>query len=163
MNAYEIESSIAEGREEFENLIHFVCQNADQMEAHQMEEAIFKKLQKIGLSSMKVYFAEKGTGDIGDQIQREDGVIMSKVSGLRSRTYKMLFGSLPIPRSYYHTPGEAGVFPLDEAANLPERCYSYYLQEWMNELNVDHPFEEGAVRLKRWFDLSLVESVMVDV
>jgi len=163
MNAYETESSIAEGREEFERLIDFVKENADGMEAHEMEKAIFKKLMSIGQAAMKTYFAKRGTGDVGEEICREDRVIFKKESGLHSRTYTSIFGAVAVPRTSYRTVGEPGIFPLDEQVNFPKRCYSYYLQEWMNSFSLDHPFEEGAERLKRFFGISLVESVMVSV
>lgn len=163
MNAYEIESSIAEGQEFCERLFDFVRKNAEEQEAHEMEAAIFKKLIPIGQAAMKAYFAERGTGDIGKEIQREDGEILKRESVLRSRQYTSIFGAFPVPRTCYRMAGEPGVFPLDEAVNLPERCYSYYLQEWMNLLSIDHPFAEGADRLNHWFGFSLVESTMVSV
>lgn len=163
MNAYEFENSIAEGRDNFEILFKFVQENAGKMEAHEMEETIFKKLMPIGQAAMKAYFAEKGTGDVGKAIRREDGEVLKKESGLRPCGYTSIFGAFSVPRTCYRKEGEPGVFPLDEDANLPERSYSYYLQEWMNLLSIDHPFGEGAERLNHFFDFSLVESVMVSV
>lgn len=163
MNAYEIETSIAEGREGCEHLFKFVEENADQLQAHEMEEAIFKKMLPIGLAALKAYFALKGTGDLGDEIQREDGVVLKRESNLRPKMYKSIFGKIDVPRTCYRKAGEPGVFPLAEEVNLPERCYSYYLQEWMNSLSIEHPFEAGAERLTHFFGISLVESVMVSV
>ncbi len=163
MNAYEVEGSIAEGRMECERLFEFVQKNAENYEAHEIEEAIFKKLLPIGLAAMKAYFAEKGTGEQGEAIVRDDGTILPREWGLRKKNYISLFGVIPVPRTCYRRLGEAGVFPLDHEANLPERAYSYYLQKWMNMLSIDHPFEDGAERLNNWFGLSLVESGMVNV
>lgn len=163
MNAYEIESSIAEGREFFENLFEFVKENADQMQAHEMEEKILKKLLPIGLTAMKAYFARKGTGDLGEAIQREDGVVLERESTPRPKMYKSIFGEFRVPRTCYRKVGEPGIYPLDEEVNLPKRCYSYYLQEWMNSFSIEHPFEEGAMRLKHLLGISLVESAMVQV
>lgn len=163
MDAYETESSIAEGLDELERLFEHVRKNAKRMEAHEVEEVIFKRLMPIGLSAMKVFFAERGTGDVGREIRREDGVILEREWGLRPRTYASIFGCVAVPRTCYRSAGESGIFPLDEQANLPERRYSYYLQEWMNWMSLDHPFEEGAKRLQHFFGLSPVESVMVSV
>jgi len=133
------------------------------LDAHEMEEAIFKKLIPIGQAALKTYFAEKGTGDVGEEIQREDGVILNREWGMRSRIYSSIFGEIVVPRTCYRRLGEAGIFPLDKAVNLPEHCYSYYLQEWMNLLSLDHPYVEGAKRLKYFFGISLVESVMATI
>jgi hypothetical protein len=163
MDAYTVEESIAEGQKEVENLFEFVRTQADQLEAHMMEKEIFKRVLGIGQAAMKTFFAEKGTGDKGDQIERDDGVVLKRESILRPKTYASIFGTFPVPRTCYRSPGEPGIFPLDQEANLPERRYSYFLQEWMNQLSIDHPFQEGAERLNHFFGLSLVESVMVDV
>jgi len=163
MNAYETENTIAYAREGFERLIDYVKDNAEKMDAHEMEEGIFKKLIPIGQAALKTYFAEKGTGDVGEEIQREDGVVLKREWGMRSRTYSSIFGEIVVPRTCYRRLGEAGIFPLDEAVNFPEHCYSYYLQEWMNMLSLDHPYVEGAKRLKYFFGISLVESVMATV
>ena len=161
MNAYDIETSIAEGRDGFESLIQFVRENAESLEAHEMEALIFQKLIPLGLAALKTYFAQRGTGEMGEAIRREDGVILAKESGLHPRRYVSLFGALPVPRTCYRTAGEPGIFPLDEAVNFPDRCYSHYLQEWMNLLSLDHSFTEGAERLQHFFGVSLVESGMV--
>jgi len=36
----------------------------------------------IGLSAMKGYFAEKGTGDIGNVLELEDGTVLKKETRL---------------------------------------------------------------------------------
>ncbi len=163
MNVYETENTIAYAREGFERLIDYVKENAQKMDAHEMEEGIFKNLIPIGKAALKTYFAKKGTGEMGDEIQREDGVILKRECELRSRTYRSVFGKIEVPRTCYRRLGEAGIFPLDEAVNFPEHRYSYYLQEWMNLLSLDHPYVEGAERLKYFFGISLVESVMATV
>jgi hypothetical protein len=60
-------------------------------------------------------------------------------------------------------PGEPGIFPLDAQVNLPERCYSYFLQEWMTLFEVEHPFQESAGLFAQLFDLDLAESVLMAV
>ena len=72
----------------------------------------------------------------GDIVKLDDGVEMQRQRQLRSRQYFSVFGKFDVPRTYYHTKGQEGVFLLDAAANLPERCYSYLLQEWMNLCSV---------------------------
>ena len=58
---------------------------------------------------------------------------------------------------------EPGIFPLDQQVNLPERCDSYFLQEWMTLFAVEHPFKEGAGLFEQLFDLALVASVLMEV
>jgi hypothetical protein len=44
-----------------------------------------------------------------------------------------------VARTCDRTAGEPGIFPLDAQVNLPARCDSYVLQEWMTLFEVEHP------------------------
>jgi hypothetical protein len=96
-------------------------------------------LLPIGLAAMTLYFTQRGTGDRGPAITRADGVVLARESKLRRRDYFSLFGKFAVARTCYRMPGEPGIFPLDAQVNLPERCYSYFLQEWMTLFEVEHP------------------------
>ena len=78
MPPYSIEQNILEGKLGVKQLFEFVKNNAEQMDAYSMEEAIFERVMRIGLAAMKGYFAEKGTGDVGDVLQLEDGTVLKK-------------------------------------------------------------------------------------
>ena len=125
-------------------------EKAGQLEAQEAEKGIFKRLMPLGLAALRLYFAERGTGDVGPAVEREDGVVLLREGKCRERDYFSIFGKLEAPRARYRGAGEAGIFPLDAQANLPERCYSYFLQEWMTLFAVEHPFKESA----GWFDSS---------
>jgi hypothetical protein len=60
-------------------------------------------------------------------------------------------------------PGEPGICPLDAQVNLPARCYSYFLQEWMTVFDVEHPFKKRAGLFEQLFDLEVAESVLMEV
>ncbi len=83
---------------------------------------------------MKCYFAKKGTGDVGVELELDDGTALKKESTLRGRNYFSIFGKIKVPRTYYHCVGQSGVMPLDALADIPERSYSYLLQDWMDTL-----------------------------
>jgi hypothetical protein len=68
-----------------------------------------------------------------------------------------------VPRTCYLTPGEPGIFPLEAQVNFSERCYSYFLQEWMMLFAVEHPFQESAGLFEQLFDLEVAESVLMEV
>jgi hypothetical protein len=82
---------------------------------------------------------------------------------LRGRDYFSLFGKFKVARTCYRAPGEPGIFPLDAQVNLPKRCYSYFLQEWMTVFEVEHPFQESAGFFAQLFDLDVAESVLMEV
>jgi hypothetical protein len=149
MPAYSMEEMLLEGQVEVKQLFEFVMNNAEAMDAYSMEKVIFSRLMRIGLAAMKGYFAEKGTGDIGDVLQLEDGTTLKRETRLLERNYFSVFGKFAVPRTCYRADGVNGVMPLDAQANLPERSYSYLLQEWMNLLGIRDSFGEGSVTLDK--------------
>ena len=163
MEAFEVEASRAEGEEALQALLSFVREKAGQLEAQEAEKGIFKRLMPLGLAALRLYFAERGTGEVGPAVAREDGEVLLREGQLRARDYFSIFGKLDVPRTCYRTAGAAGMFPLDEQANLPARGYSYFLQEWMTLFAVEHPFKESAGWFEQLFDLELAESVLIDV
>jgi hypothetical protein len=68
MKALSLERSICEGNHEVKELFEFVAKNAGDLNAYQMEQAMFARVMQIGLAAMKCYFAAKGTGDVGETL-----------------------------------------------------------------------------------------------
>jgi hypothetical protein len=163
MEALDVETSIAEGEQALQALMQFAREYAGKLEAHEAEKGIFKRLLPIGLAAMKLYCAQRGTGDVGPAITRADNVRLPREQTLRGRDYFSLFGKFAVARSCYRTLGEPGIFPLDAQVNLPARCYSYFLPEWMTVFAVEHPFKDSAGLFEQLFDLDLAESVLMEV
>ena len=163
MEALDVEMSIAEGEQALQALLQFVREQAGTLEAHEAEKGIFKRLLPMGLAAMTLYFAQRGTGDVGPAIRRADGVVLPRERQLRGRDYCSLFGTFAVVRTCYRTPGEPGLFPLDAQVNLPQRCDAYVLQEWMTLFEVEHPCQESAGMCAQLFDLDLAESVLMAV
>ena len=163
MDALEVEMNIAEGEQALQALLKFVNEGAGTLEAHEAEKSSFKRLLPIGWAAMKVDFAQRGTGDLGAAVTRADGMLLPRETQLRARDYCSLFGKFAVPRTCYRTPGEPGIFPLDAQVNFPERCYSYFLQEWMTVFAVEQPFKESAGWFEQLFDLEVAESVLMAV
>lgn len=158
MKALSVEQSMFEGHQEVKELFQFVSEHAAESTAYEMEQAIFAGVMRIGLSAMKCYFAQTGTGDVGETILRPDGVVLQRANELRGRDYFSVFGKFKVPRSYYHCQGASGVFPLDAQADLPERCYSYLLQEWMDLMSLRDTFKESARSLSTLLGLEVKSS-----
>lgn len=158
MPPYSIEQSIFEGQMEVNQLFEFVTKNAVVMDAYSMEKEIFKRVMRIALAAMKGYFAEKGTGDVGNVLELEDGTIMKREKRLLEKNYFAVFGKLEVYRSCYRVNGREGIMPLDAQANLPERTYSYFLQELMDLLSIRDSFGEAAVTLSNILGLGISSS-----
>jgi hypothetical protein len=163
VDACDVERSIAAGEQALQVLLKFVTKSADQLEAHAAEQGIFKRLLPMGLAAMKRSFAQRGTGDVGPAVTRADGMFLPQEQTRRGRNDCSLFGTFKVARTCYRAPGETGVFPLDAQVNLPKRCDSYGLQEWMTVFAVEHPFQESAGFFAQLFDLDVAESVLMEV
>jgi hypothetical protein len=100
---------------------------------------------------------------MGPAVTRADGRLLPREQPLRGRDDFSLFGTFKVARTGDRTPGEPGIFPLDEEANLPARCDSYFLQEWMTVFAVEHPFHERAGFFAQLFDLEVAERVLTEV
>jgi hypothetical protein len=144
MKALSIERSLCEGELEVKELFEFVNEQANAFTAYQMEQEIFDRVMRIGLAAMKGYFARKGTGDVGDDLTLPDGTVATKAEALRGHDYFSVFGKFKVPRTAYQRCGHPSVMPLDAQAELPERCYSYLLQEWMDHLSIRDSFQESS-------------------
>jgi hypothetical protein len=158
MKALSVERSICDGDHEVKELFEFVTKNAEDLTAYQMEQNIFAKVMQIGLAAMKCYFAAKGTGDVGTTLQLNDGAVATKAKGLCERAYFSVFGKFSVPRTVYRAFAHPGVMPLDAQADLPERCYSYLLQEWMDHLSIRDTFHESELTVSKLLGLQVSAS-----
>jgi hypothetical protein len=149
MKALSMERSICEGEHEVKELFEFITTHAGDMTAYQMEHDIFARVMQIGFAAMKCYFAAKGTGDIGQEMTLNDGTVATKAKGVCERAYFSVFGKFSVPRTVYRAFARPGVMPLDAQADLPERCYSYLLQEWMDHLGVRDTFQDAELTLTK--------------
>jgi hypothetical protein len=163
MEALEVETSMAAGEQALQALITFAREHAGKLEAHEAEKGLFKRLVPMGWAAMKLSFAECGTGDVGPAITRADGMLLTREKPLRGRQYFSRFGPFAGARTCDRTAGEPGICPLDAPVNLPERCDSYVLQEWMPGFAVEQPCKESAGFFAQRFAREVAESVLMEV
>ena len=119
MPGYSMGQMLLEGQAEVKELFEFVKDNAESMDAYAIEHNIFFRILEIALSAMKGYFAEKGTGDVGDFLELEDGTVLKRQKSILLKNYFSVFGEFPVPRACYQAAGVNGVMPLDTQANFP--------------------------------------------
>ncbi len=77
---------------------------------------------------------------------------------MRGHDYFSVFGKIKVPRTYYHGEGQPGVMPSDASADLPARCYSYLLQEWMDTQSIRDSFKESEITLSKLSGLEVSSS-----
>lgn len=143
-------------KEMFTQILSDVLEGGNQ-EAHEMEASIFKQLMKLGFFLMQLYFAGTNKGDYGESIETSQGI--AKRGRPSEKSYFSIFGKMKVSRYLYHI-GNVSFAPLDIVLNLPVRCYSYFLSEFANLLNINGAYGNAAELLKKFFGLKLSVSAL---
>jgi len=146
-----IEQSIEACREQFNHLLSEVLHSHHQ-EAHLVEASIFKQLMQLGFLLLHLFFVNHQQGDYGPTLLSAHGLATRERPSERS--YFSIFGKLKVKR-YLYRAGSMSFAPLDQFLNLPVRCYSYFLAERVNLLNIKDSYAETVNLLHRFFNLKL--------
>lgn len=145
----------AEARDKFEELLRYVRADAMSEELHEVERGIFVRLLELGLVLLRLFLEAKGTGKLTEgKVVTRDGAQLPYHS-LKRVAYFSIFGTVSIERAYYWDVWEEGVCPLDAVLNLPERRYSYLLQEWGDQIGVGRAFEQVTKQIETWLRVKL--------
>ena len=143
-------------REQFAQLLSGVLEGKDQ-EAHRVEAWIFKRLLELGLLFLRLFFAQQNRGDYGPTLETAKGT--AKRGRLSEKSYFSVFGKLKVTRYLYHSEGES-FSPLDMLLNLPIRCYSYFLSDWVNWLNINTAYGDTIAFLEKFLGVKLSVSAI---
>ncbi len=147
-------------------ILSFVRGPAQAMEIGDVERHLLSLVVAVGRAALEEFVAEKGSGYAGKQIIDAEGNRCPYVRD-RSRAYRSIFGAVLISRAYYHAAGSPGAFPLDGELNLPERGYSYLVQEFSSRLAVTMSYQDAQEILCSFFPVKMpirsLESIVGDV
>lgn len=124
-------------------ILGFVRGAGQEMEIGEVERRVLSMVMEVGREALVEFVTAKGTGYSGQEVVDSEGSRLPYVRD-RERTYWSVFGTIKIRRAYYQSKGEGGLFPLDGALNLPERGYSYLLQEISSKLAMNASYEKAC-------------------
>ncbi len=147
----DVEKCIGNSEAKF-NLIVTEIVNSKNLEAHKAESMIFKRLLELGFFLLKLYFANCNQGDYGKTVETAQG--QAERGRTSEKTYFSIFGKIKVTRYLYHIDKKTFA-PLDILLNLPIRCYSYFLSEMFNLLNIKDAYSEGVFFVKKFFGLQI--------
>jgi hypothetical protein len=144
---------IDEGLKTFWSVVEQMRHAADQQRPiHQVEETLFRNLLVIGRWLLEAFLDMAGTGDVGPTLTvagEAPSVPSQELPRLdrpHERPYLSIFGAIPITRTCYgHDRVEAA--PLDARLHVPQRQYSYLLQQWLGSFVVDDAHAEAVRKL----------------
>lgn len=154
LEIYQIEQQNVEQESVWQNMRKYVEGEALNQQLHEVEKKLFRLLLTLGLSLMKEVIARHNTGNVGSELTMGDGKVLPCRS-LKNRQYMSIFGFLEIARSYYWRKGREGCCPLDAKLNLPEREYSYLLNQWVQAGVVEESYEKATAGLSELLGLSI--------
>ena len=143
------ERNILKMQDQIEELSRLLLNDWQALELHTVEEEIFRTLLRIGNTALAAFVEKKGTGEkaYGDEIHSHSE---------KNWNYISIFGNVPIKRAYFWDKEKgSGVFPIDEKLNLPNKHYSYLLQDWNQLLAVDGNFDSARETLERILGINL--------
>ena len=149
-----MERPIADIVSRVNEILTFVHRGAQGMEIGEVERHILSMVMAVGKAALEEFVVAKGTGYAGKEIVDARG---NRCPYARNRNcaYRSIFGTIPIRRAYYHATGSPGTFPLDRELNLPERGYSYLVQEFSSHLAVTMSYEDTQEILSSFFPVKV--------
>jgi len=145
---------IEQAQREFNAILDYVLGGAMHREIHEVEVGIYRMLLRLGRILLELFVLGVGTGRMGQTLVAADGSTY-RYAGTCARRYLSIFGEFSILRAHYVRQGGVGLFPLDARLNLPERKYSYALQDWMSSHAVETSFEAASAWVRKHLDLGV--------
>lgn len=148
------------------DIITFVRREAQSTEIGEVERHLLSLVMAVGRAALEEFVALKGSGYRGKEIIDAQG---NRCPYVRDRecAYRSIFGAISIRRAYYHAAGSPGTFPLDGELNLPDRGYSYLVQEFSSRLAITMSYESAQEILSSFFPVKMpirsLESIVGDL
>jgi hypothetical protein len=146
-------TKIDQGLKTFWNLVERMQHAADQQQPiHQVEEILFRDLLVLGRWLLLAFLDMAGTGDVGPTLTLAGDAPANPDRQLprcdppRTRPYLSIFGAIAIVRTCYGD-DRVEAAPLDARLHLPQRQYSYLLQQWLGSFVVDDAHAEAIRKL----------------
>jgi len=157
-----MEEKINEAREKFNAILDYVVSAAIGLEIHEVEMSIHRMVLALARLLLELFVLSTGTGKKGmilvDDLGRTYRYLRDS-----ARNYMSIFGVIEILRAYYYREGQEGLFPLDVILNLPERKYSYPLQDKMAYGAVKESYEATAASIEKDLYLKLAHRPIQEV
>lgn len=126
-----------------------------------VEEHVFRRLLDIGRHLLEEYFRELGPGDEGFRLEHNGAEFTRKIRGTVS--VLTVFGILEVDRWMYHTAGFPCFCPTEEAASLPDRQASYFVQRLTSRFSTRDTYNECVTFLKEMFGISLSTHTVMEM
>jgi hypothetical protein len=137
------EALVLQARRQFDALLALV-EAAREERIDRVEGQLFSELLGLGLTLLRQFVAQHGSGDSGATLATATGT-WKRLADLHPRRYVSIFGELTIERTVYGTRAQQKIqaVPLDAQLGLPDGDFSYLLQSWLQERCLDTNYAEA--------------------
>lgn len=151
LSTSELDALLQQQKDILAYIQEFVQGKAMDLELYDLEKGLFRLVMALGRTWMGEVIARHGSGKVEfvlDALGRKLPYHNDKKTG-----YLSIFGLLEIPRAYYWRKDHEGVCPLDAKLNLPQRRYSYLLDDWTQNTITEEPFAKAVERISKIFGI----------
>jgi len=159
---FEVEESIAQAQEKFNEMVRYVRQEGQSDDAYRAEVRLFRDVLALGRCLLGAWFAGKRGGDVGRAVVTQAGQVLPR-ERLKVRRFLSVFGELELARCYYHQDGSPGLFPLEEEANLPEETVSHFVQQLALGRTARMTYDEAIAELEELFGFTLRKETLQEM
>ncbi len=161
--------NIDQGLKTFWSVVEHMQHAADQQQPiHQVEETIFRNLLVMGRWLLQAFLDMAGTGDVGPTLTvasdspSDPDQELPRLDQPHRRPYLSIFGEIAIERTCYGQ-DRVEAAPLDAQLHLPQRQYSYLLQQWLGSFVVDDAHAEASRKLGTILGLEIAVKASEDL
>jgi hypothetical protein len=146
-------------RQQQENILThirtFVQGSALSLDLYGAEKELFKLVLTLGRALLGEVIARHGSGKV-DHVANASGQRLPYQDDKKT-SYLSIFGLLEINRAYYWQKDCEGICPLDARINLPQRRYSYLLDDWTQSMITEEPFDKAVGRVSKIFGIPVTK------
>jgi hypothetical protein len=130
-----------------------------------VERGVLGKVLDMGLAAVEFFLAAQGDGDLGAEVEVEDGRTLYRSESVEKRPLRTIFGEHSF-EAYVYSAGskrKIELRPIDARLNLPEGKASYLLQEFSQLFCVEKAFAVGGRQFETVFRQKLSVDVLEDI
>jgi hypothetical protein len=144
-------------QQELDELQEYIRTSAREGRAiHDFERGVWERMLRMGRESVGLFLHLHGDGDVGETVSLPNGQEYQRLEELHQRRYVSIFGEFQLRRVVYGSGEKQKIefAPLDNRLQLPERVFSYVLQDWDQSLCVEEAFREAKSTIGRILGLN---------
>ena len=119
------ESQWEQAQQQLRDLDDYVSGAVGRDELHEVEEEVFRRLQRLGRVMMERFVARSGTGYTPGRPPCTFRGEPLTYRGIETVNYLSIFGLIELPRAAYAQPEGGYEYPMDAQWNRPARKYSF--------------------------------------